>query len=120
MLVGVGVLGHPIARRLQDGVTAEITRVCTSGERNACSMIYGALRRAAVALGYTRVVTYTLADEDGASLKASGFRGTTRVEAHNGWHGKPSGQYERDLFGQHLAPRGAKTRWEWHSMDHGS
>ena len=72
--VGVACAGRPLARLLQDGVTCEITRVCTDGAPNACSFAYGALRRAAFALGYTRVITYTRMDEDGASLRAAGFR----------------------------------------------
>lgn len=72
--VGVAVAGRPAARELQDGLTVEITRVATNGHRNACSIAYGALRRAAVALGYQRVITYTRLDELGAACKASGFR----------------------------------------------
>ena len=56
-----------------DGWTLEITRLATDGTRNACSALYGAARRAAFALGYSRVITYTLAEEDGASLRAAGF-----------------------------------------------
>lgn len=71
---GVAIVGRPVSRVLQDGWTVEITRCCTDGARNACSMLYGACRRAAIALGYKRVVTYTLATETGASLRAAGFR----------------------------------------------
>jgi hypothetical protein len=71
-LCGVALVGRPVARRLDDGWTAEITRVCTLGERNACSMLYGACVRAAKALGYRRIITYTLASESGASLRATG------------------------------------------------
>lgn len=50
-----------------------ITRVATDGTPNACSLIYGALCRAGRALGYTEAWTYTLPEEPGASLRASGF-----------------------------------------------
>lgn len=73
-LCGVAIAGQPIARKLDDGLTIEIRRVCTDGTRNACSMLYGACCRAAKAMGYKRVVTYTLISEDGASLRASGFQ----------------------------------------------
>jgi hypothetical protein len=73
-LRGVAIAGRPISRVLDDGATVEILRVATDGARNACSMLYGACRRAARALGYTRIVTYTLPDEGGASLRAAGFR----------------------------------------------
>lgn len=74
VLVGVAVVGRPVARALDDGLTAEVTRLCTDGTPNACSILYGAARRAALAKGYRRGLTYILASEDGASLRASGWR----------------------------------------------
>jgi hypothetical protein len=73
-LVGVAIVGRPVAPRLDDGKAAEITRLCTDGTRNACSMLYGAARRAARALGHAPIYTYTLPEEGGASLRAAGFR----------------------------------------------
>lgn len=72
-LHGVAVCGRPVSRRLDDGRTLEINRVCTDGTRNACSMLYGACCRIGKHMGYRRVITYTLESEDGASLKASNF-----------------------------------------------
>ena len=72
-MCGVAIAGQPIARKLDDGLTIEIRRVCTDGTRNACSILYGACCRVAKAMGYKRVVTYTLISEPGASLRASGF-----------------------------------------------
>jgi len=79
VLVGVAMAGRPVARMLDNGLTLEVTRVATTGQRNACSMLYGAIRRAATALGYTRLVTYTLEHEPGSSLRAAGWvqTGTT-------------------------------------------
>jgi len=71
---GVAIVGRPVARRLDDGATVEILRVATDGARNACSMLYGACRRIAREMGYARVLTYTLPEEGGASLKAAGFK----------------------------------------------
>ncbi len=71
---GVAIVGRPVSRMLDDGWTAEITRVATDGERNACSMLYGAAWRAAKAMGYRRLVTYTLDTEPGTSLVAAGYR----------------------------------------------
>lgn len=70
--LGVGVVGNP-ARVWQGKCKAVITRVATPGTENACSMIYGALARAAKALGYLEIWTYTLPEESGASLRAAGF-----------------------------------------------
>ena len=72
-LRGVAVCGRPVSRRLDDGLTLEINRVCTDGYKNACSMLYGVCCRIAKAMGYKKVITYTLQSEDGASLKASNF-----------------------------------------------
>lgn len=72
-LVGVGVAARPSTRALDDGMTVEIIRTCTLGTRNANSMIYGALWRAAQALGYRRGITYTQASESGASLRGAGW-----------------------------------------------
>lgn len=73
-LVGVAIVGRPVARMRDDGLTAEVTRLCTDGTRNACSFLYGAAARAAFALGFTRIGTYILANEDGVTLKAAGWR----------------------------------------------
>ena len=72
-LVGVAVAGRPTARMLQDGRTLEVLRVATDMTPNACSRLYGSLRRAAKALGWGRLVTYTRDDEPGSSLQASGW-----------------------------------------------
>lgn len=61
-----------MARRLDDGLTLEVLRVCTDGTANACSFLYGRVKRIAQLLGYQRIVTYTLAKESGASLRAVG------------------------------------------------
>lgn len=74
-VVGVAVVGRPVARQLADQWTAEVTRLCVlESARNACSMLYSACWRAARALGYRRLVTYTLPEEGGASLRGAGWR----------------------------------------------
>ncbi len=73
ILVGVAVCGRPVSRHLDDGYTCEINRLCTDGTYNACSMLYGACCRVAKAMGYNRIITYTLASENGSSLRASNF-----------------------------------------------
>jgi hypothetical protein len=84
-LVGVVQVGRPIARALDDGLTAEITRSCTDGTANANSMLYGAAVRACKAMGYLRVITYTQADETGASLRAAGFVRVKDIAARGSW-----------------------------------
>lgn len=72
-LIGVAIVGRPVARRLDDGLTIEVTRLCTDGTPNACSMLYGAARRVALDKGFRRGITYVLPEEGGASLRASGW-----------------------------------------------
>ncbi len=72
-LIGVAIAGRPVARRLDNGFTLEITRVCTDGTKNACSKLYGAVCRIAKHMGYHKIITYILESEPGTSLKASGF-----------------------------------------------
>ena len=71
---GVAIVGRPVARGNDNGLTLEVTRVATDGTQNACSALYGAARRAAFALGYRRLITYILQSEPGTSLKAAGWR----------------------------------------------
>lgn len=73
-IVGVVIVGRPVSRMRDDGMTAEVTRLCTDGTRNACSFLYGAAARAAFALGFARIGTYILASEPGASLTGAGWR----------------------------------------------
>lgn len=73
--VGAAIIGRPVARMLQDGYTAEVTRcVVKEGHPNACSMLYSSAWRAARALGYHRLITYILESESGTSLKASNWK----------------------------------------------
>ena len=84
-LVAVGHAGRPVSRHLDDGDTVEVTRIASSGYPNATSFLYQALARAALNLGWTRVITYTQADEGGASLRAAGFRVVAEKPATKGW-----------------------------------
>jgi hypothetical protein len=73
-MVGVAVVGRPVARKLQDGATVEVTRLCTDGTQNACSILYAACWRITREMGYDRLITYILESEKGVSLTASGWR----------------------------------------------
>ena len=113
-LRGVAVAGHPIARALDDGRTIEITRVATDGYKNANSKLYGAILRAAKALGYQTAVTYTLDSEAGSSVKAVGFKEVARVPGHRDWtHSGREAMYTPVLFGnKYPKHEGEKIRWE--------
>lgn len=101
---GVAIVGRPVARRLDDGFTLEVTRCCTDGTPNTASALYGACRRAAFALGYRKLVTYTLTTEPGTSLRAAGWKvlGSTP--------GKSWSCPSRPRLDKH--PLGEKLRWE--------
>jgi hypothetical protein len=109
-IVGAVIVGRPIAKIYCDGYTAEVKRLVTDGTDNACSMLYAAAWRAAKALGYNRLLTYTLATESGASLRASGWRldgetaGLSQVAIGNFAELKNTGKKERVFTGK-------KKRW---------
>lgn len=103
MIHGVAICGRPVSREMDDGYTLEINRVCTDGTRNACSMLYGACVRAAKAMGYRRVITYTLESEDSASVKASNFQ-YDGIHGAKMWRGKRSGR-------DNGVPAEMKKRW---------
>jgi len=73
VVCGVAIVGRPVSRHLDNGLTLEVNRCCTDGTRNACSMLYSAAWKAAKALGYMRLITYTLPEEGGASLRGAGW-----------------------------------------------
>lgn len=85
VLVGVAVVGRPVARRFDNGHTLEVVRSATDGTPNANSMLYGACWRAAKALGYDRLITYTQAGESGSSLRAAGWRVVAERPPRPGW-----------------------------------
>lgn len=116
-LVAVATAGRPVARMLDDGLTLEVSRVCVrDSHRNANSALYGAIGRAAKALGYRKLVTYTLESESGESLKASGFGepvpiGARSWEKSNDPEKRP--RYDRTLWGERRqAQDERKYRWE--------
>lgn len=83
VLVGVIQVGNPVARMLCDGKTLEVVRCCTDGTKNACSFLYSAAARVARDLGYSKIITYILDTEDGASLRASGWHKEADIKGHN-------------------------------------
>lgn len=118
-LIGAAIIGRPNARAHDDGYTAEVSRVAVNREadnRNACSMLYGAARRAAAALGYRRLVTYTLATEEGASLRAAGMRRAVETPARSWAEDRGTGTPSllRLMTGEaDSGPTMGKVRWEW-------
>lgn len=84
-LVGVAMVGRPVARHYNDGLTLEVNRTCTDGTSNANSMLYGAAWQVAKGLGYRRLITYTQAGESGASLRGAGWKVVAERPARGTW-----------------------------------
>jgi hypothetical protein len=115
-VVGVAIAGWPKARgHGTDGLTLEVSRVCTDGTYNACSFLYGHITRAAKALGYRRLVTYTLASEPGTSLKASGWRLIAETKPES-WARRETTMRGTSRWSSsaadHISGAQAKNRWQ--------
>jgi hypothetical protein len=104
-LVGVAIAGRPVARRLDDGLTLEVLRLATDGTPNACSFLYSRVRRIAALMGYSRVITYTLEEESGASLRAVGARVVGEVEPQE-WSVPSRPRKSQPVYGK------TKLKWE--------
>lgn len=105
-IVGVAIIGRPVSRHLDNGWTLEVNRCCTDGTKNACSMLYSSAWKAAKALGYQRLITYTLPEEGGASLKASNWK-CIGLRGGGNWNVKSRPRIDVDEL-----LRGQKLLWE--------
>lgn len=116
-LIGVATAGRPVARHFDDGLTLEVNRTCTLGDRNANSMLYGAIWRCAKAMGYHRVITYTQADESGASLRGAGWVKVKELEPRKSWAESTQGELKdkRDPIGNGGV---ARVLWEIRRDNH--
>ena len=103
-LIGVAICGRPVARMADDGLTLEILRVCTDGTRNANSMLYSRVKKIAQVMGYKKVLTYTLAEESGASLRAVGAQKSGIVKPRE-WSRKKRERNSQDVY------KKEKIRW---------
>lgn len=103
-IVGVVTVGRPVGRLADDGLTLEVTRCCTDGTSNACSKLYRAAWRATVALGYRKLITYTLETESGASLRGAGFRLVGQIKGGT-WDRPSRARIDK-------APTQEKFKWE--------
>jgi len=107
-VVGVAIVGRPVARRLDNGWTLEVARTCTDGTKNANSMLYGACQRVTFALGYKKLITYTLPEEGGASLKGSNWKCIGKAGGGS-WNRKTRPRVDTHPLQQ-------KLRWEVNSV----
>lgn len=119
--IGVAIVGNPISATFMNkakyGFVAEVLRTCVSEDapKGAVSCLYGACWRAWRAMGGTRLLTYTLQEESGASLRGAGWQRVAEVRPTDPtWRKK-----------DHLSTRGhdersqAKRKWRWEVVQHG-
>ena len=106
-VVGVAIVGRPVARFLDNGWILEVNRCCTDGTRNACSKLYSNAWKAAKALGYAKLITYTLETEGGASLRGAGWKcvGKASTRVGQGWNVKSRPRVD-------IHPLQQKLKWE--------
>jgi hypothetical protein len=108
-LIGVAIVGRPIARMLDDGNTVEVTRCCVleNSPKGSCSFLYARCWQAAKALGWTKLITYTLQSESGASLRGANWKIVAELKQKNaaGWQNRPGREWQA-VVGQ------SKFRWE--------
>jgi len=103
-IVGVVIVGRPVARLADNGWTVEVTRLASDGTGNVCSMLYAAAWRAAKAMGYRRLITYTLQTEPGTSLRAAGFKNLGEVTKRS-WNTPSRPRIDKD-------ERQVRFKWE--------
>lgn len=103
-IVGVVMVGRPVNRFNDNSWTAEVTRCCTDNTPHVASMLYGAAWRASRAMGYKRLITYTLAEEKGTSLIAAGWKIIGETKGGT-WSHKSRPRIDKHPIGQ-------KTIWE--------
>jgi hypothetical protein len=104
-LVGVAIAGRPVARKLDDGKTLEVLRVCTDGTANACSFLYARCAKIARLMGYEKIITYTLESESGASLRALGAKQIGPLFSHE-WGNLARPRKKQSVYQE------PKYRWE--------
>jgi len=112
-LVGVAICGRPISATLDNKRTIELLRSCVLDDapKNTNSFLYGRSWRVAEAMGYEKMITYTLVEEKGSACKAIGMKvvGQTQ-DTTKAWKKKE----ERDGIKRQSQEiyRKPKYRWE--------
>lgn len=111
-VVAVAIAGRPLARRLDNGTTAEVPRMCAvpGAQKGVNSMLYAACWRAWREMGGRKMLTYTLQSESGDSLrglKQQGWRQAAELDGNSaGWVRNDGPRENRPIYAQ------PKYRWE--------
>lgn len=112
-LCGVAIVGRPTGRRLDDGKTLEVTRLCTDGTHNACSFLYAAAARRARREGYAKIITFILQSEPGTSLRAAGWKLEAEKDGRPCWNKQRYADRpeQMTMFPKKEPPAEYKQRW---------
>jgi hypothetical protein len=94
---GVAICGRPVARMVSPTKVLEVTRLCTDGTYNSCSILYAAAARAAQAMGYEKIQTYLLESEPATSVKASGWEFESLSAGGEGWQSRPGRRSDQPI-----------------------
>lgn len=107
-LMGVAIVGRPVARMADDGLTLEVLRSCTKpgAPKGTNSKLYGHCKKIAQVMAYRRLITYTLTEESGSSLKAVGAVISGSVDASVGWSRQGRRRENQAIYKQE------KIRWD--------
>lgn len=110
-LVGAAIVGRPVARMIQqiEGAgTAELLRCCVSdaAPKGASARLMARCKKIWQLMGGTRLVTYTLEHESGASLNGAAASEEKKVRAES-WSRQVRPRKPRQL------EQVAKKRWAW-------
>ena len=96
--MGVAIVGNPISATYMNkdkyGYVAEIVRVCTKADapKNTVSFLYASCARVCREMGFDLLVSYTLTEESGSSLKGAGWKNAAATKPQKpGWAKKNSG-----------------------------
>jgi len=108
VVVGVAIVGRPVSAILDNGYTAEVTRLCVNDDapKNSCSFLYGRCWRIWQQMGGKKIITYTLQSESGSSLKGAGWQIKGEVKPHDRWTKRGGTREWQPIYGQ------LKFRWE--------
>lgn len=108
LLRGVVIVNNPIVPQLMDGWTLEVLRLVTDGCPNSCSFLYAAARSVTFAMGYKKLITYTLQTESGVSLRGAGWKKVQEVGPHKGRSHRPN---RKSLEVYHV------SKWRWETVN---
>lgn len=99
-LVGVVIVGRPVARKLDKDLTLEISRNCVLDEapKGTCSFLYAKAIKVWQSMGGKKIITYTVESESGASLRAVNFENTATSRRfpkhHKGWRTRDNREHQ--------------------------